>query len=299
MRSCTYISWITFHISRSRISSRLNSRPGFFSRASVQNQWEPEISKWPFWAGDCALLGTSYFIYYQSKLPMGTWQISFVVLCVAGGAWLGIMPFLLEYRLAQKLADARTLTSVLAQIKNLEQVASQIGSATGQWQGVQEQADKTALLAKNISERMTAEVKAFTDFLQQANDSEKATLRLEADKLRRAENDWLQVLVRIMDHVYALHAAALRSGQPRVMEQVGHFQSACRDAVRRLGIIPYIAEPAESFDEKRHQLADADGKVPPGALVEETVATGYLFQGRLMRPALVRLKANEIGRAHV
>jgi len=223
---------------------------------------------------------------------MGTWQILFVVVCVAGGACLGIMPFLLEYRLAQKLADARTLTSVLAQIKSIEQVAGQIGSATGRWQTVQEQADKTALLAKGISDRMGAEVKAFTDFLDKANDSERATLRLEVDKLRRAENDWLQVLVRIMDHVFALHAAAVRSGQPRVMEQVGHFQSACRDAVRRLGIVPYVAEPSETFDEKRHQLAEVNAKAPPGALVEETVATGYLFQGRQIRPALVRLKAN-------
>ncbi len=223
---------------------------------------------------------------------MGTWQIFFVVVCVAGGACLGIMPFLLEYRLAHKLADARTLTSVLAQIKNVEQLAGQIGAATGQWQGVQEQADKTALIAKNIGERMSAEVKAFTDFLEKANDSEKSTLRLEVDKLRRAENDWLQVLVRVMDHVYALHAGAVRSGQPRVMEQVGNFQSACRDAVRRLGIVPYVAEPAELFDEKRHQPVEANGKPHPGTLIEETIATGYLFQGRLMRPALVRLKAS-------
>jgi molecular chaperone GrpE (heat shock protein) len=223
---------------------------------------------------------------------MGTWQIFFVVLCVAGGACLGIMPFLLEYRLAQKLADARTLTSVLAQIKNVEQLTGQIGSATGKWQTVQDQADKTALLAKGISERMGAEVKAFTEFLDKANASERATLRLEVEKLHRAENDWLQVLVRIMDHVYALHAGAVRSGQPRVMEQVGHFQSACRDAVRRLGIVPYVAEPLETFDEKRHQLVEVNAKAPPGALVEETIATGYLFQGRQLRPALVRLKAN-------
>jgi molecular chaperone GrpE (heat shock protein) len=261
----------------------------------MQNQWEPRVPPWPFLAGDCILLGTAYFIYHQSKLPMGASQIFFIVFCVAGGACLGIMPFLLEYRLAQKLADARTLTSVLGQIKNVEQLAGQIGSATGHWQSVQEQADRTAQLSKSISDRMGAEVKEFTNFLQQANDTERATLRLEVDKLRRAENDWLQVLVRIMDHVFALHAAAARSGQPRVLEQVGHFQSACRDAVRRLGVVPYVAEAAETFDEKRHQLAEANSKAPPGALVEETIATGYLFQGRLVRPALVRLKANGNG----
>src|SRR5215475_12960704 len=169
------------------------------------------MPKWPFLAGDCIFLGTSYFIYHQSKLPMGAWQIFFVVLCVAGGAALGIMPFLLEYRLAIKLAEANALAGVAPQIQNVQGVAQQITSATVQWQSVQEQADKTAGLAKQISERMTAEVKGFTEFMQRSNDSEKANLRLEVEKLRRMETDWLQVLVRMLDHVYALHQVALRS----------------------------------------------------------------------------------------
>ena len=44
------------------------------------------------------LLGAAGFIVSQSKSGMGVWQMSFIVLCVAGGAWLAIMPFLFEYR---------------------------------------------------------------------------------------------------------------------------------------------------------------------------------------------------------
>src|SRR5438445_9927792 len=101
---------------------------------------EAKISKWPFFAGDTLLLGAAFFIYFQSKLPMGAWQIFFIVLCVAGGAALGIMPFLLEYRLALKLAEANALAAVVPQIQNVQGVAQQITSATGQWQSVQEQA---------------------------------------------------------------------------------------------------------------------------------------------------------------
>jgi molecular chaperone GrpE (heat shock protein) len=255
----------------------------------MRDQMEFRLYKSPFFIGDLMLLGAAYFIYFQSKLPMGAWQIFFIVLCVAGGAALGIMPFLLEYRLALKLAEANALAGVVPQIQSVQGVAQQITTATNHWQSVQEQADKTAGLAKQISERMTAEVNGFKEFMQRTNDTEKANLRLEVDKLRRMEADWLQVLVRMLDHVYALHQGAVRSGQPRVIEQLGNFQTACRDAARRVGLIPYAANTAEPFDAQRHQLVDVEAKAPAGAVVAETIAAGYTFQGRLIRPALVRV----------
>lgn len=250
---------------------------------------EAKLSKWPFVAGDLLLLGAAWFIYFQSKLPMGAWQIFFVVLCVAGGAWLGIMPFLLEYRLACKLAEAEALTSVTAQIKGLETLAKQINSATSQWSGVQELAEKTATLSKTMTDRMAAEVKAFNEFMQRANDGEKATLRLEIEKLRRVENDWVQTLTRVMDHVFAVHQGALRSGQPRLIEQLTNFQNACRDTARRVGLVPFQPELAETFDPQKHQLVDVDVKPGPDAVVAEILASGYTFQGRLLRQALVRV----------
>jgi molecular chaperone GrpE (heat shock protein) len=74
-----------------------------------------------------------------------------------------------------------------------------------------------------------------------------------------------------------------------LIEQLGNFQTACRDAARRVGLIPYAAGAAEPFDAQKHQLVDVEAKAPPGAIVAETVASGYTFQGRLIRPALVRL----------
>jgi len=202
------------------------------------------------------------------------------------------MPFLLEYRLLLKLAEAQTLTSVTGQLQTLEEIAGQIGAATGQWCTVQEHAGKTAAQAQQISDRMTAEAKAFTEFLQRANDNEKATLRLEVDKLRRGEAEWLQVLVRIIDHVHALHSGAVRSGQPRVIEQIAGFQSACHDAARRLGLVPFIASPDEPFNPQRHQLMDVEAAPARSATISETIAAGYNLQGQLLRPALVRLREN-------
>jgi molecular chaperone GrpE (heat shock protein) len=251
---------------------------------------EPKLAKWPFYLGDALLLGAAYFICYQGKLPMGHWEMCLAVLCLAAGAVLSSAPFVLEYRARMKVAEAGALTSVVSQIQNLESIAGQISGATGRWQEAQEQAEKTAAGARDIAERMTAEVKSFTEFLQRANDSERATLRLEVEKLHRGENEWLQVLVRMLDHVFALNQGARRSGQPNLIEQLSRFQDACRDATRRVGLAPFTASEAEPFDAQRHQLVEPAVKPPAGATVAETIATGYTFQGKLLRPALVRLQ---------
>jgi molecular chaperone GrpE (heat shock protein) len=252
----------------------------------------PKLSKWPFFLGDGLLLGAAYFVAYQSKFTFGHWELGFVLLCVAGGALLGVAPFLLEYQALVKVTEAGALNTVVSQLKNLEAIANQISGATGKWQDAQSQADKTAATAREIAERMTGEVQAFTEFMKRANDSERATLRLEVEKLRRVESEWLQVAVRMLDHVFALHQGASRSGQPTLIEQVGSFQNACRDAARRVGLTPFIANEAEPFDAQRHQLIEEGAKPPADAIVGETVAAGYTFQGRLLRPALVRLQGD-------
>jgi molecular chaperone GrpE (heat shock protein) len=214
-----------------------------------------------------------------------------VVICVGVGAVFSIWPFLLEYRSAEKLVEMTALTSVVAQVQNLEQLAAQIGGATARWQSVQDSADKTAKVAKDIAQDIATEAKSFTEFLQKANDSEKAALRLEVDKARRIETEWVQVLVRVLDHVHALNRGAAQSRQQNVIEQLGRFQSACHDAARRVGLSAFVATFDEKFDAKKHQVMDGHAKAVDGAPVEETLANGYTFQGRLIRPAVVRLRS--------
>ncbi|HVV00360.1 MAG TPA: nucleotide exchange factor GrpE [Verrucomicrobiae bacterium] len=222
---------------------------------------------------------------------MGPWQTGFIIFCVAGGALLMVTPFLLEYRIGSRLAESAALADAVSQIKNLEQITTQIAGATSQWQSVQEQADKTTGVAREIAQRITDEARAVTEALQKSNDAEKAALRLEVEKLRRAETEWLQVLVRTLDHVYALHQGGVRSGQPNLIQQLENFQNACRDAARRVGVTPFVAEKAEPFDPRKHEPVSSNGTAPPasGAPVIETVAAGYTFQGKLIRPALVRV----------
>jgi molecular chaperone GrpE (heat shock protein) len=265
----------------------------------AQDLKELKVPKWPFFLGDAIMLGLAYYIYWQAgKRPLDHWELSALGVCAALGTLLGILPYLLEYRAVIKygalikLIETSSLCAATEKISDLESCVAQITSATGHLQTAQSQADKTAGLAKEITDRMTAEVREFTAFLQKANDSEKGTLRLETEKLRRAETEWLSVLVHILDHIFALTRAAERSGQENLIAQLNQFQNACRDVARRVGLSPLLATPGEPFDAKRHQLPEG-GEVSAGANIGEVLATGFSFQGKLIRPVMVRVQNGE------
>jgi molecular chaperone GrpE (heat shock protein) len=249
-----------------------------------------KVPKWPFLLGAALLLAVAGFLFWQSPRPIGRWEIVTAAACVALGAILGAMPFFFDYHAIIKVVDASALGAIAEKIQNLERLVAQISSATNEWTNAQVQAEKTSAGAKEIADKMAAEVREFAGFMQKMNDSEKAALRLEVEKFRRGEAEWLQVLVRILDHVFALHAAAAHSGQPRLAEQLTQFQNACRDAARRIGLTPFAAALDEPFNAERHQAVGVESKPPTDAVVAETVGLGYTFQGRLLRPVLVRLR---------
>jgi molecular chaperone GrpE (heat shock protein) len=236
------------------------------------------------------LLALAYCIVWKSPHPIAKWEIIACFASAALGTVVGALPFILDYRAMGKLIEVNALGTVAEKIQNLEKLAAQISSATKEWTNAQVQAEKTSTVAKEIADRMAEEIRLFSEFMEKMNDSEKVTLRLEVEKLRRGELEWLQVLVHILDHIFALHAAAVRSSDPKFAPPITNFQNACRDTARRLGLTPFAAEPNEPFDAERHQVAGSKETPPAGAVVAETIGSGYTFQGRLLRPALVRLR---------
>lgn len=261
----------------------------------MSNTTVPSLSRWPrllpFILADALLLTAAGVIVFRTAAPMDIWQVVSAAVCVVLAGWFGCWPFLADQRAALKLAEQADLASTLQQIQQLETVARQIQTATSQWQTVQEHSTKIAQTAGQMTERIAAEAKTFADFLQRANDTERSTLRLEVEKLKRSEGDWLHVVVRLFDHGFALHVAAVRSGQPRLIEQITNYQMACRDAIRRVGLVPFTARPGEPFDANIHQAADESAKPSADAVIADTLACGYTFQGQLLRPAVVGWQA--------
>ncbi len=253
----------------------------------------PSPAKWPFFAADLALLAVAFWIVNHYPHPVPVAALGIAVGCVALAAFICVMPFRMQYEAIVRFAESNELNETVSQINKAELAAEQIRGATAQWQGVQEQSAKTVATVREISDRMTAEAKAFAEFMQKANEHEKATLRLEADKLRRSESQWLQLIIHLLDHTYALHQAGARSGQPNLEAQLGRFREACYDAVRRVGLIAFEPAPGDVFDEEKHQLVEGQAEPEAGALIGQTLAVGYSFQGQLVRRSLVSLPVPE------
>ena len=249
----------------------------------------PRLNRYPFYVADVVLLALAGWIVFKTAGPLNGIPLALTVGCVVFAFGFFLIPNVLEYQAMVKFSEAGQLTDTVAHIGKVEAAAEQIRLATSLWQGIQEQSGRTAAAASEVAGRMTDEAKAFAEFMQKANDTEKATLRLEGEKLRRAEGDWLQVIVRILDHTFALNQAAVRSGQQNVIDQLTHFQNACRDVTRRVGLVPFEVAPGDRFDSEKHQLVEANGNLAADAVVTETVATGFTYQGQPLRRPLVRL----------
>ena len=254
-------------------------------------QSEIKLPKWPFFLGNIVMLSLAWLVASRGgKEALGQLDAWFVAACGFIGAVISIAPFVLEYYAAVRLAETGALVTAVDEIRNLEALAAQINTATSRWQTVQEHSTNSVTAAREIAEKMGAEATAFTEFLQKANDGEKANLRLEVEKLRRMESEWVQIIVRMLDHVYALYRAGERSGQPGLIEQLARFQESCRDVARRIGLIAVEAKPDELFDRELHHAPEAGEKIPADAKVQDTIATGFTYQGRRIRPVLVAVQ---------
>lgn len=257
----------------------------------MSNSPAPKSAKWPFLLGDILLVAAATAIVLQGR-PLGPWQAIAVVAAVALGAWILIQPFLKDQDIEGQLEELHRLGDTVKQINKIEDAADRIGRASTNWHGVQTEAGKTLEAVQAISDRMSSEAQQFAQFIQRQNDTEKATLRLETEKLRRSEGEWLQVSMRMLDHVFALFAAAQRSGQQNVIAQIGQFQGMCLDATRRVGLVPFAGQTGEPFNEQAHRTADGNPPAPD-SVVMETLAAGFSFQGQLIRPAVVAVGTPE------
>lgn len=254
----------------------------------------PRLTKLPFWLADAALLAVAAAVVAYGARPLRPWEAVAAVVAVALGAWLAVLPFLREYEVAARVAGQLELTEAIAKLGEVEGLAERVSGATQLWQSIQDRAQQTAQTSREVVERLARESEAFASAVSRTADGEKQTLKLEVEKLHRAEGEWLGAVGRIMDHTFALHAAAVRSQHPGLAEQIDRFHQACRESLRRVGFLSITAAPDEPFDPRKHQ--PAEGAAPAaGAVVTETVAPGFVYQGKLLRPVVVRTGAGDAG----
>ncbi|HJO09683.1 MAG TPA: hypothetical protein QGH16_07515 [Verrucomicrobiota bacterium] len=259
----------------------------------------PKIKKLPFIVADVALLLVGWAFYYHSdpETSFDGLEAFLCFACVAAGAWIMVLPFLREFQAEADLTEARELAASVEKISSVDAVAKQIESATEQWLHVEDRANEINAASKEIAGKINAEAREFTEFLQKANDTEKNHLRLEVDKLSRAQGEWVTVVIGMLDHVFALNQAARQSGKEPLIKQLNNFQAACRDVARRVGVITHEPKAEDGFDASKHQLRDPDAEPESGLKIIGIAAQGVSHQGKLLRKTIVVIEGEEVGQA--
>ena len=251
----------------------------------------PKIKIVPFLLADLVLILTAGLLIHYAEKPLTVGMAAIILSCVALAAWIGVFPFLKQYKADQAFGEAASLASTVEQIKYLQEVATQITQVTGYWQTMQDQSEKTLNAASEVTDKMVSEARSFQEFMVRANDQEKAHLKLEADKLHRGEKEWLQVNTFIIDHIVALHQAAMASGAPDLIHQIGSFQKVCFDAWRRVGLSCHLPKPGAPFDPNIHRIPGTKELPPEGSIIEKVVAGALQYQGKWIRPGLVHVES--------
>jgi len=257
----------------------------------------PKIPKWPFIVGDAALLLTAIFLLNKIEGDFGLLEAFWCLACVAGGAWIMVIPYLKEFQAKAELTEARELANSVDKITSLDALAKRIENATEQWLHVEDRANEINGTSKQIADKINAEAREFSEFLQKANDTEKNHLRLEVEKLNRSQNDWLQVVITTLDHVFALTQAGRQSGQENLIKQLAAFQGACREVARRVGVVAIEPKQNDAFNLGKHQLRDPKAEPEAGAKIIGLAAQGLSHQGRLLRKAVVVIEGEEVPQA--
>src|SRR5213593_3931869 len=111
----------------------------------------PKLPKWPFFISDLVLLSVAGFIFWSSRSSFGPWGMIAAAACVVLGAWLGVTPFVVQYRAEMRLSEAECLRGAVLQIENIEIIGRQIANATANWQNAHEASNKTVDAARQIS----------------------------------------------------------------------------------------------------------------------------------------------------
>ncbi len=259
----------------------------------------PKITKLPFIVGDVALMLMAWLVYYESdpNTPFNGLEAFWCFACVAAGAWFMVLPYLREFQASADLTEASELAASVEKISSLEALTKQVENATEQWLHVEDRANEINATSKEIAGKINAEAREFTEFLQNANDTEKKHLRLEVDKLNRAQVDWVKVVTGMLDHVFALNQAGRQSGQEKLIRQLDNFQIACRDVARRVGVVTHEPKPDECFDAEKHQLRDPEAEPESGAKIIGIAAQGLTHQGQMLRKTIVVIEGEELGQA--
>lgn len=153
----------------------------------------PRPPKWPYFAGDALLLALACYVGLAVQ-PLTNAALSAIFGCVALGAVLAAVPFLIEFLADQRAAEAALQDRLDAQNQQLHRAVETLAATAAQIRSAHEAAAKAVHAADTLPYRLQEKIAEFTNQLQARDDEDKAAMAKELEALRDAEGKRLSAL---------------------------------------------------------------------------------------------------------
>ncbi|MCD8535252.1 MAG: nucleotide exchange factor GrpE [Verrucomicrobia bacterium] len=256
---------------------------------------DPKVPFVPFIIADVTLLAIAFAVVLQAGKPIGLPEILLVTVCSVAGAMFMTYPFRKQFDLQVQEANAERLNLAVCRLQAVENLATRMESVTSQWNQIEKKAEESMDRTEDISRDMIQEAQSFREFLKNASSEEVQHLKLLVDKLKKAEKDWLQVIMAMMDHCTALKWAATKSGNPNLAQQISNFHFQLCEVVRQVGLTLHESHAGDNFDEELHQVGESNGQQLnlSNAVIRETKSVAMKFRGVIVRKALVLVESGQ------
>ncbi|MFY9461811.1 MAG: nucleotide exchange factor GrpE, partial [Candidatus Sungiibacteriota bacterium] len=143
---------------------------------------------------------------------------------------------------------------------------------------------------KDELKKCEAEKKEYLDGWQR---SKADFINYKKDEGKRFEDMARFVIAGLVDDILPVLDSfdlALSHGLPAETEKgVLLIRSQFEDVLKKRGLLPITVQAGEKFDPQKHEsVGEVESEEAAGA-VAEVVQKGYVFQGRVLRPARVRI----------
>lgn len=248
----------------------------------------PRPPKWPYFTGDAVLLALACYVGLTAN-PLSSLALSIIFGCVALGALLAAVPYLLDALAEQRAADAVFQQKLEAQNQRLAHATEVLATTAAQIKAAHDAAAKAVHAADALPYKLQEKIAEFTNQLQEREDEDKAAMAKELDLLRDTEGQRLTALVGTIQSATKEFAtiekearAALEAARREATEAAPALAAALGAATTRaeaaLNQSSTQAQNAIAATETRAREALAAAESVSNRLLERTAALRQLEQ---------------------
>jgi len=193
----------------------------------------PPLNPWPFLVGDAALLAAACLISSQANAPLSSSPLIAIVACIAFGAVLAVIPFLLNYTRRQELALAERQREIAALAQITTTSAEQISIAAASLHSIAENTTRSLKLGEQLPQKIQEKINDFKSQLNEVAVTENEALAQEINTLRASETERLETAlssVRKTAADLAMIEAVSRKHLSELNESLARFVSSAEKA---------------------------------------------------------------------